>query len=306
MKLCFANGSCSRTPIAAAALLAGMSLALVSGGATARQYPYYAPHPKLTPYQIVADDGSCLQADSPTPTLISPTLTSAPTLAQCSDSSATQKFYVLQRQGLSDFAPQVNAAQPGVGDTGSNARIVLAADLDGSPLGGYSYLFLNSTQGVQSNVAALLNVAKLANLDFTWRISKTSAAQQWAYVQDESGTVTLAGPGTRVMRFGVDGNWSPAQAFEFSPVGQISSVTCDITTFGGVDPIPGTEKHCEMLISPPDDTPLKLSIQAGDKCMARVDGAVSTVACSSVPPVAIPSNALWSLRPTQYLSTPAN
>ena len=62
-------------------------------------------------------------------------LTSVPALAPCSDSAA-QKFYVLQRQGLSDFVPQVHAARPDVPGTGSNARIVLAADLDGSPAGG--------------------------------------------------------------------------------------------------------------------------------------------------------------------------
>ena len=219
--------------------------------------------------------------------------------------SAAQKFYVLQRQGLSDFVPQVHAARPGVGDTGSNARIVLAADLDGNPLGGYSYLYQHPSRGIQSTLAAVLNLTGVLNLDFTWRISRTNAAQQWKRVQTEGGVLRLAGPGTREVRFGAEGSWIDQGLSSFRPTARpwVSGAT---STPCGADPAQGTQKHCDMLLSPPDDTPLQLSIQAGGKCMARVGETVSTAPCSSVPTVAIPPNALWNLRPTQYLSTPAN
>ena len=306
MKHRFENGSRSRTQVAAAALLTG--LALVSGAATARQYSYHAPHPKLTPYQLVADDGRCLQAESPTLTVNSVLtatslldLTSAPALAPCSDSAA-QKFYVLQRQGLSDFVPQVHAARPDVAGTGSNARIVLAADLDGSPAGGYSYLLLHPSQGIRITPAAVLN---LPFTPFTWRISRTNAAQEWKPVQMESGWLPLAGPGTREMRFGVEGSWIEKDPpLKLPDNGETMAFVCDEGTFGG-DPKMDALKRCDMRLSPPDDTPLQLSIQAGGKCMARIGETVSTAPCSSAAPVAIPPNALWNLRPTQYPSTPS-
>ena len=100
-------------------------------------------------------------------------------------------------------------------------------------------------------------------------------------MQMESGWLPLAGPGTREMRFGVEGSWIEKDPPSKLPGnGETMAFVCDEGTFGG-DPKMDALKRCDMRLSPPDDTPLQLSIQAGGKCMARVGETVSTAPCSS-------------------------
>ena len=88
---------------------------------------WYFPHSDLTPYQIVSDDGRCLQS------LFKPSHERIHeiTLAACDEESSLQKFYVLDnsaRASVTDFVPQTDGV-PGP-STGANARIVMAGPFD--------------------------------------------------------------------------------------------------------------------------------------------------------------------------------
>src|SRR5262245_57169082 len=140
MKTCSTHGAARSMRLASSAwlalvlsVLAGAASADIIGGGDGSDLvihaPVYLPHSDLTPYQLVSDNGRCLQSDFE--------LNQAPDatvgLADCDDGNPMQKFYVLdysaQSYDVSDFVPQTDGG-PTPQNAGANARIALAGLAD--------------------------------------------------------------------------------------------------------------------------------------------------------------------------------
>ena len=98
-----------RTTLAASALVAILSFK--QGQLQRKTQPNYGyvPHADLTPYQIEADNGDCLQASNMPDKF---TGWSAGHAA-CDSTNNLQKFYVLQAMSVTDLVPPA----PGVTET---------------------------------------------------------------------------------------------------------------------------------------------------------------------------------------------
>ncbi len=292
MNRCFTKGLSSPIPIAASTLAA--TLALVSGPTVAQAY---SPHRELTPYQIVADDGRCIQATA------APAGQAGwvPLMQPCNPNIVTQKFYLLDNATSdTEFVPQVDKATHPL--SSPNARIVLASEFDRTTTGhGYSFLYR-----VADNYSYLGSstspTSPLQNSNYTWTVTKMETlidnyTGNWDWVANEGSIISVAGsPGWREVRYGVGNSWN-YRIVTIPPNGERIDIGCNNETFG--DPDRGKPKTCEVLKRPASHTPLMVSFHHDmHKCMKRDGDVIHSIACAY--PTYNPEHTLWVLRPTTY------
>lgn len=280
--------SSNQVKLAACAVMG--SLSLVTGSASAQAAPpAYAPHADLTPYQIVSNDGKCLQASN------EPDFFNGWTaqVADCS-SSNLQKFYVLNEGSATDYVPKTDMGYS------SSVWIVLAPALDrarspGNTVAqypGFSFLAPYSSNGGHpgGTPSVLANAAQAQR----WQVLHNGPRQQLKYVAGEGMSFGIAGTGAWIT-YGAAFNWTPVTFISTDPTTKYATVACNNATFG--DPNKGVVKECRMQTDNPNFDPYVVQFSAFGipaDCLYSSNSALGWgLPCSD-------SESQWTLRRTTY------
>lgn len=205
---------------AIAALMAGIGLACASSAQAAP----FNPSPDRTPYQVVSNDGRCLQANPGELPRLS--------LANCNPGENMQKFYVLQD------ATDADLSLDALGGDDSIARVVLAPTLDAATSAATKYQFVGLSGSYRW--ASLSEPTGSATDSQRWQIVRYSSQfdNSLKVVAAENSTFHVASRQT--VYYGIPGKLieKSVQAFSF-----VKDFPCTNAFFGS-DPAPGIVKGC--------------------------------------------------------------